>query len=239
MENQQRKMYRLFIFSCLLFLCHGVTLASSLSLDVKDSLIDLKAEDVPLIDVLKAISGKTELLIKSWDKMTERISCKFKGLSLEKVIQQLLKNRNYALVYKKIGDDRSLLLELWIVSGSNSQSPPLPSGAENPGKSYQKEWFKQEFEDENRLLKLISTSPSILTPEGAGILITRVSEDSPFRKIGLKEGDRIYNVNGQPIATVQDFVKALKSVSSTPQLLLMIGRSRSDNSTDPIYITLD
>ncbi|OGP66615.1 MAG: hypothetical protein A2169_04490 [Deltaproteobacteria bacterium RBG_13_47_9] len=209
-----------------------------MSLDVKGSLIDLKAEDIPLADVLKAVSGKAEFLIKSDDTMTERISCEFKGISLEKVIQQLLKNRNYALVYKKIGEARFLPFELWIVSGSHSQSPPLPSLAETPGTSYQKAWFKREFEDEDRLLNLITTSPSMVRPDGAGISITKLSEDSPFQKIGLKEGDIIFDVNGQPISTVQDFIQALKSVSSAPQLLLMIGIKRSDNSTDPIYINL-
>ena len=205
---------------------------------MRNSLINLKAEDVPLTDVLKAISGKVELSIKSDDTMTEHISCEFKEISLEKVIQQLLKNRNYVMVYRKIGDTRSLLLELWIVSGNNFQSPPLPSPSEDAVKNYKKDWFKQEFEGEDRLADLISTTPFPVRPDGAGILITRVSEDSPFQKIGLKEGDLIYHVNGQPISTVQGFIQALKSVSSAPQLFLMIGRTTSDNLIAPIYIHL-
>jgi hypothetical protein len=239
MEDQQRKMER-FFFLGLIFIfcniCQGAALGSSLSLVVKDSLVDLKAEDIPLIDVLKAISAKTELAIKSDETLTESILCDFKKTSLEEVIQQLLKNRNYVMVYRERGNKPFLLSELWIVSGGNSHNPLLSSLPENHAKSYEKEWFKREFDDEDRLLKSISTSPSILMPGSEGILITRVAEDSPFQKLGLKEGDRIHDVNGQPIATVTDFIQALKSVSSNPQSLLMIGLRRSDNSSHPIYV---
>jgi C-terminal processing protease CtpA/Prc len=213
-----------------------------LTLAVKDSLIDLRAEEVPLNDVLKAIAAKTELSIESDDALTERISCEFKEISLEKVIQQLLKDRNYAMVYRETENNRFLPSELWIVSGSNFQRTPIPTLPENPMKDYMKDYekerFKKEFEDEEKLLNLISTGPSKGSPDGRGITITSVSEGSVFQKIGLKEGDLIYDVNGMSITTVQDFILVLKSVSSTAQPHLRIGLRREDNSTHPIYIQL-
>jgi len=239
MKNQQRKFYILILLCLILTFSHvyrGISLGASLSLDVKESLINLKAEDVPLIDVLKAISIKTELSIKLDDTITERISCEFKGVSLEKVIQQLLKKRSYAIGYREVGDNRFVPSEVWIVSGSNFQSLSLSPSSEDAVKKYQKDWFKREFAGEDRLADLISTTPSPVTPDGAGILITRVSEDSLFQKIGLKEGDLIHDVNGKAITTVRDFIQILKSVSTAEEPHLMISLRRSDNSTHPIYI---
>jgi hypothetical protein len=239
MENRQRKIYTLILLSGLFIffhVCYGIALASSLSLDVKNSLIDLKAEDVPLIDILKAISGKTGLLIKSGDTLTERVSCEFKEISLEKVIKQLLNKRSYAMGYREIGDNRFVPSEVWVVSGSNFESTIQPSPPEDSIKSYQKDWFRQEFEDENRLLNQISASPSSVGPNIPAILITKISENSPFQNIGLKEGDVIHDVNGKPISTVRDFIQILKTVSTAEEPNLMISLTRSDKSTNPIYV---
>jgi type II secretory pathway component PulC len=216
--------------------CYGIALASSLSLDVKNSLIDLKAEDVPLIDILKAISGKTGLLIKSGDTLTERVSCEFKEISLEKVIKQLLNKRSYAMGYREAGDNLFVPTEVWVVSGSNFESTIQPSPPEDSIKSYQKDWFRQEFEDENRLLNQISANPSSVGPNIPAILITKISENSSFQKIGLKEGDVIHDVNGKPISTVRDFIQILKTVSTAEEPNLMISLTRSDKSTNPIYV---
>jgi len=244
-------MYRFFLLGWLLVfchVCHGTALASSLNLDVKDSLMDLKAEDVPLADILKAISEKAGLSINvSDDTMMEPISCEFKGISVEKVIQQLLKDKNYAIFYAETGNHQLLPVEVWIVSGNNFQSSLMPSPPGNPlitapaynhSKEYSKEWFKKEFEDEDRLFKLISASATKEHPDGRGITITSVSKDSLFQEIGLQAGDIIYNVNGMTIYTLEDFLLVLKSVSWKEQSNLTIGLRSLDNSTHPIYISL-
>ncbi len=239
MTTRQRKTYALALLASLFFFfyaCYGITLASSLSLDVKNSLIDLRAEDAPLIDILKAISGKTGLSIKSGDTLVEPVSCEFKEISLENVIKQLLKNRSYAMGYREVGDNRFVPSEVWIVSGGNFDNTIQPSPPEDSIKNYQKDWFRREFEDENRLSNQISASPSSMGPDVPAILITRISENSPFQKIGLKEGDVIHDVNGKPVSTTRDFIQILKSVSTAEQPNLMISLKRSDNSTNPIYV---
>jgi len=239
METRQQKIYTIILLGSLFIffhMCYGTALASSLSLDVKNSLIDLKAEDVPLIDILKAISGKTGLSIKSGDTLTERVSCEFKEISLEKVIKQLLNKKSYAMGYREIGDNRFVPSEVWVVSGGNFESKIQPSPPEDSIKSYEKDWFRREFEDENRLLKQISASPSSVGPDIPAILITKISENSPFQQIGLKEGDVIHDVNGNPISTVRDFIQILKSVSKAEEPNLMISLRRSNDSRQPIYV---
>jgi S1-C subfamily serine protease len=122
------------------------------------------------------------------------------------------------------------------VSGSNFESTIQPSPPEDSIKSYQKDWFRQEFEDENRLLNQISANPSSVGPNIPAILITKISENSSFQKIGLKEGDVIHDVNGKPISTVRDFIQILKTVSTAEEPNLMISLTRSDKSTNPIYV---
>ena len=232
----------------------GMAGASSLHLEVRGSLIEIQTERVPLIDILKAVSDKTGIILKSGDSMADAISCDLKAASVEKCIQRLLVNRNYALIYKKSEPDRFVPVELRVfgshplkrltdASGHVPQAGTDIPPPEDPMKRYQRTWFEQKFKDEKKLAAQISAKPmdGLINemPDARGFRITKLAKNSVFQEIGLKEGDIIADVNGQPVGTTREFVQALRSVpeGSNPAII-RIERLQDDRLIDPIYIEL-
>lgn len=208
---------------------------STLSLNVKDSIIELKAERIPLMDVLKAISDRTGISMIMDESMTDLVSIDFK-VPIEECFRELLRNRNYAMIYNGRTDGYRELSEIYVISSKNKvryggkSKSPEDSIIRNKG-----DWFKREFGEGRTILHLVSATPSGESSERAGIEITMVSENSPFDKIGLEEGDVVVDVNGTPVSTVQELVQALQSAAKE-RPNIRIDRRRSDGTTDPIYI---
>lgn len=256
MTLQQRKVCQAFLVMAyvftLSFLTCNITQASSLELDVRSSgIIDIQAEEVPLIDILKAISDKTGIILKSGDDLTNAVTIDLKAISVENCIHRLLAGRNYALIYKKTQDGKSVPIELRVVGSasltnmtlSSSQISDISTEAPAPDdhmRKYQRKWFKQAFADTKNLPKQISTEVTGDGHEQSGIRITRLAENSVFRQIGLNQGDIINDVNGEPVKTAQQFIQALQSVSKgNNHPIIRIERLKNDHSIDPIYIELN
>ena len=232
-------MSHLIIFSMWLVMLplasHGFAEKSTLSLNVKDSMIELKAEDIPLVDILKAISDRTGISMTLDESMTEPISIDFK-VPFEECFQRLLKNKNYAMIYNDRIDGQRVLAEIYVISSGSRVIYGRKS--DSPGDSIirdRKDWFKREFGEGRALLHLVSATPSSGSSDRAGIEITMVSGNSPFHKIGLEEGDVVVDVNGTRVKTVQEFIQALQAASKE-RPNIRIDRRRSDGTTDPIYI---
>ena len=154
MTLQQRKLCRAFLVMAyvftLSFLTCNITQASSLELDVRSSgIIHIQAEEVPLIDILKAISDKTGMILKSGVDLTNAVTIDLKAISVENCIHRLLARRNYALIYKKTQDGKSVPIELRVVGSaplrnmtlSSSQISDIDTGPPAPDdhiKKYQK-----------------------------------------------------------------------------------------------------
>lgn len=230
-------------------LTYNITQASSLKLDVRSSLIDIQAKQAPLIDILKAISAKTGIILKSGADLTDEVTINLKTMSIENCIHRLLAGRNYALIYKKIQNDKSVPIELRVVGSaplknitlSSSQISDIdtePSAPDDHMRKYQRKWFKQAFADTKNLPKQISIEETGDGHEQSGIRITRLAKNSVFRKIGLNEGDIINDVNGKSVSTCPEFIKALRSASNG-NYLIRIERLKKDHLIDPIYIELN
>ena len=254
MAIQQRKLCQVFLVLAyvftLSFLTYNITQASSLKLDVRSSLIDIQAKQAPLIDILKTLSDKTGITVKSGDDLTDQVTVNLMAVSLENCIHRLLAGRNYALIYKKTQDDKSVPIELRVVGSGPLKNMTLSSSqisdidTEPPApydhmRKHQRKWFKQAFADTKNLPKQISTEEIGDSHEQSGIRITRLGENSVFRKIGLNQGDIINDVNGEPVKTAQQFIQALQSASKGNINLIRIERLKKDRLIDPIYIELN
>ena len=99
----------------------GIVRASSLSVNMRGSLIDLRAEQAPLIEILKAISEKAGIALYADDSMTDPVSLELNGVSLEKCLRRLLTHQNYTLLFEK--DDRGSVVpvEIRVVGGQAIQ----------------------------------------------------------------------------------------------------------------------
>ena len=128
---------------------------------------------------------------------------------------------------------------------------------EDPFRKYEKDWFKQEFENIDRIAEEISMetsegptrpegiplpedapSPQGQSPLGEGIKIKEIATASVFKKIGLKNGDVIRDVNGQLVKTKEEFIKALQKASED-QTMIRIERTNETGMMNPIYIELN
>ena len=253
MALQQGKLCQVFLVMAYVFtlslLTHNITQASSLKLDIRSSIIDIQAEQVPLIDILKAISDKTGIILKSDVDLTNAVTIDLKGLSVENCIHRLLAGRNYAVIYKKTQEDKSVPIELRVVGSGSLRNMTLtpsqisdidtePPEPDEHMRKYQRKWFKQAFSDTKNLPKQISTEPTDDGHEQSGIRITRLAENSAFQKIGLNQGDIINDVNGEPVSTCKEFIEALRSALNGNHLI-RIERLKKDRLIDPIYIELN
>ena len=214
--------------------------AASLRIHVQNSQIDLDARQVPLIDLLKTISEKTEIIIESRDPLTELVSLNLKGASIEQCLRRLLGNRNYALTYKKTEDNQIIPASMHIfgtgfVTLVKSEAPPPPP--ENPFKKVKREWVEKAFGDANKISEQISAKPVADGPVGREILITKVSKNSFFSTIGLKSGDIVRDVNGKPVGTTSEFIEALQAANEEHNII-MIERLKNSTDIEPIYIEL-
>jgi len=230
--------FMIYVFFCLItlsFASHGYAEKSTLSIDIKDSIIELKTEKVPLMDILKAISDRTGISMIIDESMTEPISIDFK-VSIEECFQRLLKNRNFAMIYNDKIDGQRGLSEIHVISsGTKVRYGGRPGSPEDSMIRNAKDWFKREFGEGRALLHLVSATPSSGSFDRVGIEITMVPGNSPFHKIGLEEGDVVVDVNGTRVNTVQEFIQALQ-VASKERPNIRIDRRRSDGTIDPIYI---
>jgi len=138
------------LIAVLFLLCPGTVQASYLSISVRDDRVHLRAEEVPLIDVVTGLCEKSGIILKSGDPMTEPVSLELKGLSLETCFRRLLTRRNYALIYEGKGDDQFVLVSLRVLGAgavvSFEPEPPTPL-ADDPIKRYEKESFVRMFGD--------------------------------------------------------------------------------------------
>ena len=64
-----------------------------------------------------------------------------------------------------------------------------------------------------------------LKDDQKGIVVTAVEPDSPATQAGIRRGDIIEEMNRQPVASVQDFTKAISEMKEKESLLLLVRRN--------------
>lgn len=242
------------LFASCLSPCFAVANATAVKVEVRDSVIYLEANSAPLADVLKALSDKTGLVIKSSDELSEIVSYNIEGESLQGAVKRLMKNRSYMLVRKGDGKgkDEFVSAELRVLggdpsvciqpqsdqgAGKNAQPVDQRSSSDAPRtKQYEKGWFLQQFGSPEAASKLVAAQSASDEPHPKGFVIASLDEKSIFGQIGLDAGDTVLDVNGRPIETVGEFVEAIQSLPQG-QGVIRINRLKNDR-VDPVYIEL-
>ena len=234
------------LIASVFLLAFGIAEGKALKLNVRDSVIDIEAHDVPLIDILNAISAQTGLSLKLGKPLTETVTFDLKAVSLEEALKRLLVNQNYALSYRKTKDDRFLPEELRVVGVGTSQRTfavesrkAIADQVTPPDEPYQrkfdKAWFGQQFGRASTLSDQITARHFTEDSLDRGILITGIAPESPLQKLGLRVGDFIQNVDGKTVSSTQEFLQILSSFQGGQPM--RIERAHG-TITSPIYINL-
>ncbi len=243
------------VWSCLMSCSPGYAAAQPEVLITGDRVI-IRADAVDLQEILLAVSRKTGIQIRSPSPgVTEQISCRISEPSLADSLAKLLKNWNYILVYSENTRGPSSPEALWLV-GKVSRLPHSMDVAASPGaappldehiQQVQKDLYDGLFRKDRiqaepsrqvatgDLSDSAGKSPMHYLPVVGGIKIKAVSRGSSFEKIGLRPGDTVSDVNGQPVSSAQEFIDALKN-SFASHSIVRIERYRNNQAIDPIYL---
>ena len=72
-------------------------------------------------------------------------------------------------------------------------------------------------------------------PDGEGVLVRNVFENSPAAKAGLKAGDVITKIESTPVATTQEITRALRGLHGQSTITVTIVRNKKEM---PVTVTL-
>ncbi|MFA5904292.1 MAG: PDZ domain-containing protein [Desulfobacula sp.] len=148
--------------------------SGSFNLTVRDSLINLKATDASLKEVLESLSKEFSFSLSSLEPITDGVSLTLSGSTLTSTIEKLLANRNHALTYKKDSKGRSVPDTLWIFNknpqGSSSSSSsskeiskPIQGNDPNETEEHLKKYAKKDlasiFNDNKKILLSFDAEP--------------------------------------------------------------------------------
>lgn len=271
MLKSRNLLHPVLIAGCVFVSClgiGGVARAASLQLSIQEDRVDLHADRVSLISVLKAIAREADIRLECHVPLTRPVSLDLKGVSIEDSVRRLLFKHNHTLIFARTGDaDFSLTKISVIPSGTKGESKPqaAPQATVRPAavqkeiapptvsthtphealgesfRRYEKDQFRQEFENMDRLLDEIAMVPAddlaIPDPSGSVAKIDSIASSSILEQIGLKGGDVIRDVNGQQVNGKKEFLWALQRASED-QSMIRIERTNENGMMDPIYIEL-
>jgi general secretion pathway protein C len=145
-------------------------------------------------------------------------------------------------VLEAVYPDRAIIrrngaLESLMLEGADQAQPPqgvamaAPSHATGPSAP-----VAQEIGPNNYMLSRDRLAEQLRTPEflkqatmvpapGGGFLVRNIQPNSLYGKLGLRTGDVIKSVNGQPINTAEDAMKVYQQISSISSVQLEVTRA--------------
>ena len=86
----------------------------------------------------------------------------------------------------------------------------------------------QSMENVNDLLKQIRMRPHFKNGKPDGLSLTGIRPDSIFRKMGLRNGDIITGVDGEPVENANDAIEMMQQIGDTDGLQVQIKRRGRD-----------
>jgi general secretion pathway protein C len=115
-----------------------------------------------------------------------------------------------------------------VAANAPAQAPSTPFQEEGGGGSQQVNLSRSEVESAmdnvNSLMRQARIRPHFRNGKPDGLTLSRVRRDSIFTRLGLRSGDIITGVDGQPIQSVDDALKFYNSLKSASNLNLQIRR---------------
>jgi hypothetical protein len=68
-----------------------------------------------------------------------------------------------------------------------------------------------------------------LNPSSEGVLIVNVQRGTPAERMGLREGDRVTSINGEPVRSVNGFISQIRNMNPGDRIELRIVRDQNED----------
>jgi S1-C subfamily serine protease len=65
-----------------------------------------------------------------------------------------------------------------------------------------------------------------------GLMLNQITPSSPLRRLGIRNGDVILNIDDQPVGSLDDIMKSLAAISAGDELSLKIKRRGRERKLD-------
>jgi C-terminal processing protease CtpA/Prc len=69
---------------------------------------------------------------------------------------------------------------------------------------------------------------NVVSEGGEGVTVVRVFQDTPAEQMGLREGDRITEVNGEQVRSTQEFISRIRNMNPGDEVQLAVDREREE-----------
>ena len=137
-------------------------------------------------------------------------------------------------------EDQVLVMEEAKSPKKESPGRPVPFGAglsvEKDGESQsitlERSMIDESLQNINDLMGQIRVRPHFTNGEADGLALSSIRRNSIFSEMGLRNGDVITGVDGNPIQSVDDALRFYESISSASSLNLQVKRRGKMHSID-------
>ncbi len=94
----------------------------------------------------------------------------------------------------------------------------------------QRSMVEESFNDMNKLMTEIAITPNMEDGQPNGLSLNRISPNSIFRRMGLRNGDVLMGVNGEPIQSPEDAMRMYNSIKSSGEVQVQVKRRGQDRT---------
>jgi general secretion pathway protein C len=109
---------------------------------------------------------------------------------------------------------------------------PSAEGGRQQRITIERTMIDEAFQDVNKLMSDIAVTPHEEDGQTVGLDLNRIQPNSLFRRMGLRNGDVLLGVNGQPILTMEDAMKMYESLRSSDNIQVQVKRRGQDRTID-------
>lgn len=119
-----------------------------------------------------------------------------------------------------------------MASRRGTDSASLAEAREVPGQEFfiQRDTIENAVSDIGNLMRQVRIRPYFEDGNPEGVLLSGIRRDSIFEEMGLKSGDILKGVNGNPIRSVDDAMELYQELRSSHNVQLQIERDGSSQS---------
>ncbi len=203
--------------------------------------------------------AKTQLNLKLWGTVsgdTEQVYAVIEDLQKREQnlyrVGDTIQNATVKIVMREKvvlnveGRDEVLAMEDMSMGGASSPTmaskgrsmhtpqpmPEPPSGgdSEQQNITLQRSMVEESFNDMNKLMTEIAITPNMEDGQPNGLSLNRISPNSIFRRMGLRNGDVLMGVNGEPIQSPEDAMRMYNSIKSSGEVQVQVKRRGQDRT---------